>query len=389
MSAGLLDSPNVLFQHSRIGISLDPQLRTLIVSSNERIHIEEEQIMSRDQVGLPTYMQWQVVLEDYLQGLHERKREKALISEEMYELIYDVLLTPQETTVSTPQFRFWVRKMFKLADVDSGTVIVHDGKPVAVKEHIYEVLCMCHAEAGHAGRDKTCSVLRQYYTWIPKDLVAGFVKACPTCFISRSGGLKLTATFSHLDEGSEKSACFSPSELVPALLPSCHLNDRPVNGGIHSFRTSMEGSHELRCPLQTNDSAHNQVSLPPLMEWLANPINTDRFSEDNTLPEIKLPSPIGSSAKTSQSEFNSLLTPCIPFPCHNVTIFEGGNTPPFRSPHIPIDPALLSDDYTDAYIGESKSQDMSDHGSLSTSGRSHHTSLGEFSGANCLGLYFA
>ncbi|KAF8260292.1 hypothetical protein EI94DRAFT_1749030 [Lactarius quietus] len=132
---------------------------------------------SRDIAGFPTYEQYQRIEEEYLSSLSERKQPKALIS---------------QNRASTAQFRFWVRKMFVLAYPQTSfnhntttttqspePVVLHDKRPVAIKERLYEVLCYCHAIARHGGRDKTCAMLRLHYSWVPKELTAKFVNGNP------------------------------------------------------------------------------------------------------------------------------------------------------------------------------------------------------------------
>ena len=65
---------------------------------------------------------------------------------------------------------FLVRKMFTLGrpkrdqfenpDLDDTSLVLHDGRPVAIKEHLYELLCYCHLLAKYGGRDKPCAVIR-------------------------------------------------------------------------------------------------------------------------------------------------------------------------------------------------------------------------------------
>jgi len=98
-----------------------------------------------------------------------------------------------------------VRKMFILvypqtsfnhnAGQTPEPVVLHDKRPVAIKEQLYEVLCYCHAVARHGGRDKTCATLRLNYSWVPKELTAKFVKTCPTCTLKRSGNPDLLSQF--------------------------------------------------------------------------------------------------------------------------------------------------------------------------------------------------
>ncbi|KAG1853189.1 hypothetical protein DFJ58DRAFT_660946, partial [Suillus subalutaceus] len=151
-------------------------------------------IDTADKPGFPTYTQYKRIEMAYLQSLSPRKRDKALISQCMFDKIWDVLHQPDACTIGTPQFRFWVRKMFTLStpdteddDIEVPVVILHENRPVAVQEQLYELFCYCHEESNHGGRDKTCAIIRQHYSWVPKELTAQFVKACPTCTFKRSG----------------------------------------------------------------------------------------------------------------------------------------------------------------------------------------------------------
>ena len=160
----------------------------------------------RDVAGFPTYEQYQRIEEEYLTSLSERKQPKALISQALFDKIFAVLQNGSEDRASTAQFRFWVRKMFVLAYPQTSfahnagqttpePVVLHDKRPVAIREQLYEVLCYCHAVARHGGRDKTCATLRINYSWVPKELTAKFVKACPTCTLKRSGNPDFLSQF--------------------------------------------------------------------------------------------------------------------------------------------------------------------------------------------------
>ncbi|KIK18512.1 hypothetical protein PISMIDRAFT_109326, partial [Pisolithus microcarpus 441] len=147
------------------------------------------------QPGFPTYEQYKRIEAAYFANLAPRKRAKALITQAMFDQIWEVLWQPDATRIGTPQFRFWVRKMFRLVNFqgkgrmkgeDFPPVVLHENRPVAIMEQMYEVLCYCHGLAQHGGRDKTCGIVRGHYSWVPKELVAQFVKACPTCLMRRS-----------------------------------------------------------------------------------------------------------------------------------------------------------------------------------------------------------
>jgi len=101
-----------------------------------------------------------MLAEDYLLSLSPKKREKALLSNAMYQKILMVLLQPKNTQVSTAQFRFWAKKMFTLSTTETHHIVCHGGKPVATKECLYDVLVYCHRKSSHGGRDKTSAEVR-------------------------------------------------------------------------------------------------------------------------------------------------------------------------------------------------------------------------------------
>ncbi|KAK7680764.1 hypothetical protein QCA50_016072 [Cerrena zonata] len=144
---------------------------------------------------LPSPNDYEKIEHEYLASITSRKRQKALITQEMFDNIWDVLHDPHGSLM-TSQFRFWVRKMFTLATLDMGdenldgdvnTVILHENRPVAVKTQIYDILCYCHRLCEHGGRDRTTATVRAHFSWIPKELVARFVKICPKCSNKKAG----------------------------------------------------------------------------------------------------------------------------------------------------------------------------------------------------------
>lgn len=151
--------------------------------------------------GFPSYAQYKQVETTYLQSLTPRRQGKALISQSLFDRIWDVLHQP-EAQGETAQFRFWARKMFTISKTHRVTlgvvddrdetpheVLLHDNLLVAIQEQLYDLLCYCHGSTGHGGRDKTCALIRKHYTWVPKDLVSNFIKACPTCIMKKCGNL--------------------------------------------------------------------------------------------------------------------------------------------------------------------------------------------------------
>lgn len=131
-----------------------------------------------DQDQYPSYEEFDAIVQDYLQNLSSKKRDKALIDQARYAMILQVLKDPRNTAVSTAQFRFWVKKMFQLT---SRQIVCHDGKPVAMREQIYGILVRAHREAHHGGRDKTSA------------LVSGFLASLTqqSIFTTQAGSQKI------------------------------------------------------------------------------------------------------------------------------------------------------------------------------------------------------
>lgn len=119
--------------------------------------------MFNDNDQYPTYEDFQCIVQEYLDNLSPKKRDKALVDQHRYTLILQVLKDPRNTAISTAQFRFWVKKMFQLAPTDTLDIVCHDNKPVAMREQIYEILVRAHREAHHGGRDKTSALVSLVY----------------------------------------------------------------------------------------------------------------------------------------------------------------------------------------------------------------------------------
>ncbi|CAO3630799.1 unnamed protein product [Cunninghamella blakesleeana] len=158
-----------------------------------------------DHEHYPSQESFNAIVQDYLQNLSSKKRDKALVDSKRYSLILQVLKDPRNTAISTAQFRFWVKKMFQLRNVNhhgngQHWIVCHDQKPVAMQEQIYPILVRAHREAHHGGRDKTSALVRKRYSWIPKELIARFVRHCPFCISRRNGHLSRPTTATNGNE---------------------------------------------------------------------------------------------------------------------------------------------------------------------------------------------
>lgn len=115
--------------------------------------------MMHEYQQFPSTEEFNAIVNDYLQNLSSKKRDKALVDSHRYKLILQVLKDPRNTAISTAQFRFWVKKMFRLSTSEYMEFVCHDDKPVATREDIYNILIIAHKEAHHGGRDKTSALV--------------------------------------------------------------------------------------------------------------------------------------------------------------------------------------------------------------------------------------
>lgn len=291
------------------------------------------------QPGFPTYEQYKRIEAVYFANLAPRKRAKALITQALFDQIWEVLWQPEATRVGTPQFRFWVRKMFRLVnfqgkdggegnrvgrewqrasygdDTENGTinskgkdvrmkgeelppVVVHENRPVAIMEQMYEVLCYCHGLAQHGGRDKTCGIVREHYSWVPKELVAQFVKACPTCSIKRTGiqGLMVTREMASggvlKEEEEEKTNAGNSLRGLGSVGRPTMGPTEPSNSSIPKATSILHRSNDENMPPAAGASICNMRGDNPFTLSARQPKPADSTQKNDTgLLEIKCPIP--------------------------------------------------------------------------------------------------
>ena len=120
-----------------------------------------------DNTQLPSPEDFNAILDQYINDLSPKKQDKALIPSKRLTNIAAVLRDPKCTTIESAQFRFWAKKMFRLGlnERNGRECVMHEDKPVAVREKLYRVLTTAHFEAQHGGRDKTSAQVRAGYSW--------------------------------------------------------------------------------------------------------------------------------------------------------------------------------------------------------------------------------
>ncbi|KAJ7777626.1 hypothetical protein DFH07DRAFT_731355, partial [Mycena maculata] len=174
--------------------------RTPSTSSSISTYPNPQQI--RDFAGFPTYAQYKHLEATYLQGISTTARqEKALIPQTVFDRVWKVL--SGDDKVEDPAFRHWARVTFSLGvppvalasphphphvhsqshsrGAQAQVALLSKGVVVAVREQLYELLCYCHGNRGHRGRDATAKFVKERYSYVPGPLISEFVRACPTC----------------------------------------------------------------------------------------------------------------------------------------------------------------------------------------------------------------
>ncbi|KAH0610863.1 uncharacterized protein H6S33_011290 [Morchella sextelata] len=222
--------------------------------------------------GFPTAAEFENLLNEYILSLSPKKRDKALIPQKRYENIRAVLRDPKCTTIESAQFRFWAKKMFRLVQQEDGynDVVCHEGKPVAVREDLYHVLTTSHGQAQHGGRDKTSAQVRKNYSWVPKELIARFVRNCPSCTLRRSSPLEFSAASNANRMSQQTMESCAPYLTSPASStgspPQRHVMNSPSNSSTSSMSqfqqvVSSAASSPLNAPSSQDSYGYSFPSV--------------------------------------------------------------------------------------------------------------------------------
>ncbi|BGP25455.1 hypothetical protein Rt10032_c04g2037 [Rhodotorula toruloides] len=141
---------------------------------------------------MPERSAYDKAVDDYVLSLHPIKRNKALMTDSLHDLVLKILISPQNTQLGDPQLRFWVRQRFTLLEQPEGKYVLHDNKKVVLKDALWDTIASAHAESKHGGRDKTYAAVKKGWSYVPKEVVTVFVKSCPTCGGKRATERKST-----------------------------------------------------------------------------------------------------------------------------------------------------------------------------------------------------
>ncbi|KAL2817211.1 hypothetical protein BDW59DRAFT_175544 [Aspergillus cavernicola] len=228
-------------------------------SRNEDTMLSEQIIPPLE--GFPNVKEFDRLVKSYVDDLSVKKQDKALIHAKRARNIRTVLIDPKDTAIESAQFRFWVKKMFKLQAVggnssDCTRMICHEGKPVAIREKLFKILTKAHQQCQHGGRDKTSAQVRQIYSWVPKELISRFVKICPTCQVRRRG-TRLTPPNSR--RGSPPLEISSRSPKLPS--PPISRRQSAITGQVSMERPQISYFNQQNSWVDSRCKVHRQGSL--------------------------------------------------------------------------------------------------------------------------------
>lgn len=267
-------------------------------SRNEGTMLSEPVVPALD--GFPDVKEFDQLMQSYVDDLSVKKQDKALIHAKRARNIRTVLIDPKDTAVESAQFRFWVKKMFKLQAVGMGTgdchkMICHEGKPVAIREKLFKILTKAHQQCQHGGRDKTSAQVRRIYSWVPKELISRFVKICPTCQVRR-GGSRLTPPNSRRGSPRLEMVPRSPKLPSPPTIkressygahPSLDRTQSEYLGQFHGHNGWIDSPQSIQGRSALNSGVR---SYPSPMNGLSHPLagGMDPFSADLSVPPSQL-----------------------------------------------------------------------------------------------------
>ena len=125
----------------------------------------------------------------HITKLPDNKQKKALIDLNFLNEIKEILLNPNNNSISSKNTRSWVKKKFKLEEITPGdyrVIVKTNNNPVLVVENMYEVLCRTHAEiTQHGGQKQTWKSVIEKWGWIKQDIVENFVNNCTICAVRK------------------------------------------------------------------------------------------------------------------------------------------------------------------------------------------------------------
>jgi hypothetical protein len=124
-------------------------------------------------------------IDEYINKLETKFREKSVIKQDMHNKIQKCLLLAKG--ISDNEFPatlvYWVKHKFILLKIAGNDIVVciKTRKPVCVYEAFYNVITEAHKNVSHGGHEKTSFELNSQYSWVPRFCIEIFLKQCIPC----------------------------------------------------------------------------------------------------------------------------------------------------------------------------------------------------------------
>ena len=148
------------------------------------------------------------LVQEYVNSLNEKFREKAFIDKETYNDIIKLLSSTDDNKLfRNAVWRNWVRSKFVLELIGTNYIVCKIPSnrskeaavnkqsestplPVLIKERMWHELCNAHVQLAHAGVSNTYNKLKIKWGNVKQDLVAKFISKCKTCELHKSSKVK-------------------------------------------------------------------------------------------------------------------------------------------------------------------------------------------------------
>ncbi|CAG8792541.1 9317_t:CDS:1, partial [Racocetra persica] len=134
-----------------------------------------------------SYQTFNEITDEYLLLLSEKKRSKALITEDIANKYLQILNDPKNTSISNSNIRHHVKNNYLSQRIGGIVTLMHkekssnNWKPVALKERLYYIIAEEYLAVRHGSTRATYKQVSDKYHGIKRCLVDKFVEMCKIC----------------------------------------------------------------------------------------------------------------------------------------------------------------------------------------------------------------
>ncbi|KAF0445480.1 hypothetical protein F8M41_003156 [Gigaspora margarita] len=122
------------------------------------------------------YQTFNEIIDEYLQSLSEKKRLKALITEDMANKYLQILKDPKNSSIANSNMQHQVKNNYSSQRIGGIETLMYKGKPIALKERLYYIIAEEHLTVGHGGTRNTYTEVSDKYHSVKSCLVDRFVE---------------------------------------------------------------------------------------------------------------------------------------------------------------------------------------------------------------------